>query len=109
MKEICKDGLDLNKKAFVVHVAIVTAKPMIIHLAYKAQIALLKADEAPVTISVKYSDFSYIFSKKSAAKLPEHTEISTSAIDLEEGKQPPYSPIYCLGPMLIGKGWYEIS
>ena len=31
--------------------------------------------------------------------LPEHTEISTQAIDQEEGKQPPYGPIYSLGPV----------
>ena len=31
--------------------------------------------------------------------LPEHTEINTHAIELEEGKQPPYRPIYSLGPV----------
>ena len=32
-------------------------------------------------------------------ELFEHTEIYTYAIDLEEGKQPPYGPIYSLGPV----------
>ena len=31
--------------------------------------------------------------------LPEHTKINTHAIDLEEAKQPPYGPIYSLGPV----------
>ena len=98
-KEFAKAALDPNKEAFVVHVATVTAEPMIIHPAREAQIALLKANEAPVTIPVEYSDFSDVFSEKSAAELPEHTEINTHAIDLEEGKQPPYGPIYSLGPV----------
>ena len=98
-KEFAKAALDPNKEAFVVHVATINAEPMIIYPARKAQIALLKADEAPVTIPVKYSDFSNVFSEKSAAELQEHTKMNTHAIDLEEGKQPLYGPIYRLGPI----------
>ena len=63
------------------------------------QIAALIADKAPVTVPAKYSDFEDVFFKESAAVLPEHTEINTHAIDLKEGKQPPYGPIYSLGPV----------
>ena len=98
-KEFAEAALDLNKEAFVVHVATVTAEPMTIHPARQAQIALLKAEEAPVTVPAEYSDFADVFSEKYAAVLPEHTEINTHAIDLEEGKQPPYGPIYSLGPV----------
>ena len=38
-----------------------------------------------------------IFSPDLVTELPEYTEINTHAIDLEEGKQPPYRPIYNLG------------
>ena len=38
-----------------------------------------------------------MFSKESATVLPEYTEINMHAVDLEEGKQPPYGPIYSLG------------
>ena len=31
--------------------------------------------------------------------LPERTELNEHAIDLEDGKQPPYGPIYSLGPV----------
>lgn len=31
-------------------------------------------------------------------ELPEHTGMNDHAIGLEEGKQPPYGPIYSLGP-----------
>ena len=47
------------------------------------------------------SDLSFtdVFPKESAAVLPEHIEINTHAINLEEGKQPLYEPIYSLGPL----------
>ena len=89
----------MNKEIFVVHVATVIAEPMIIHPACKAQIFLLKANEAPVTIPIKYSDFTNVFSEKSAAELPKYTKINTHAIDLKEGKPPPYGPIYSLRSM----------
>ena len=72
---------------------------MNIYPARQAQIALLKAKKAPITVPIKYSDFANVFSEKLAAMLPEHTEINTNAIDLEEDKQPPYGPIYSLGPV----------
>ena len=31
--------------------------------------------------------------------LPERTELNEHAINLEDGKQPPYGPIYSLGPV----------
>ena len=81
------------------HVATVTVEPMIIHLACKSQIALLKTDKILVTIPIKYSNFTYVYSKKSVVELSEHTEINTNAIDPKEGKQAPYRPIYSLGPV----------
>ena len=32
-------------------------------------------------------------------ELPENTGINKHAIKLQDGKQPPYGPIYSLGPM----------
>ena len=72
---------------------------MAIHLSRLAQIASLKAEETPVTVPAGYSDYADIFSKIFAAVLLEHTEINTYAIELEVGKQPPYGPIYSLGPV----------
>ena len=45
----------------------------------------------------KHSDFADVFSKKSAKVLPEYTGINKHAIELKNGKQPPYGPIYSLG------------
>ena len=57
------------------------------------------AEEALTKVPAEYSDFADVFSPDLATKLPEHTEINIYAIDLEEGKQPPYEPIYSLGPV----------
>ena len=70
---------------------------MTIHSAQKAQIALLLVKY--VIVPEKYLDFTNIFLKKSAEVLPEHTKINEYAIKLQEDKQPPYGPIYSLGPI----------
>ena len=63
------------------------------------QIAALNQKEAPTEVPAKYSDFSNVFSAKEALILPEQTEFNEHAIKLEEGKQPPYGPIYSLRPV----------
>lgn len=52
-----------------------------------------------VSILEKYADFSDVFFKKSAAVLPNRSEINKHIIDLEPDKQPLYRPIYSLGPV----------
>ena len=68
-----------------------------IHPDREAQLALLLTKE--VKIPDKYSDFADVFSKEKALVLPELTELNKYAIYLEDGKQPPYGPIYSLGPV----------
>lgn len=65
----------------------------------KVQITALITDKTLVIISAKYSDFTNIFSKKSAMVLPKYTKINTHAMDLEKDKQPVYGPIYNLKPV----------
>ena len=62
-----------------------------------AQIVSLLAKE--VRIPDEYSDFADVFLEEKALVLPERTELNEHAIDLEDGKQAPYGPIYSLGPM----------
>ncbi len=69
------------------------------HLLRRAQIAHLKADEAPTEVLSEYADFTDVFSTKLAAELLEHIEINDHAIELVDDRQPPYGPIYSLGPM----------
>ena len=52
-----------------------------------------------VKIPTEYSDFSDVFSEEKASILPEATELNQHAIELQEGQQPPYGPIYSLGPV----------
>ena len=86
-----------NVEAFVVHVTSLNLNSMPIHPARKAQIALLVIEE--VHIPSEYSDFSDVFSEEEASILPEVTEMNQHAIELQEGQQPPYGPIYSLGPV----------
>ena len=69
------------------------------HPSKRAQIAHLKADEAPTKVPSKYAGFIDVFLPKLAAKLLEHTEINDYTIKLVDDWQPPYGPIYSLGPM----------
>ena len=69
------------------------------HLLRKAQIAHLKANNASSEVLSKYTDFADVFSPKLVAKLPEHTRINDHAIELVDDLQPPYGPIYSLGPV----------
>ena len=88
--------LDENFEAFVVHVSSLGSK-MTIHLARKAQLALLLAKK--VTVSTDYLDFADVFLEESANVLLERTGANKHAIELEEGKQPSYRPIYNLRPI----------
>ena len=95
-KEFAKAALDEKSETFVVHVASLNLTPGI-HPDRAAQIASLLAEE--VRIPDEYSDFADVFSEEKALVLPERTELNEHAIDLEDGKQPPYGPIYSLGPV----------
>ena len=46
---------------------------------------------------MEYSDYSNVFLAKNAAELPENIGMNKHTIELEEGKQPPFRPIYSLG------------
>ena len=95
-KEFVKAALDENVEPFVVHFSFLRSR-MTIHLAREAQLALLLVEK--VTVPTKYLDFTDIFLEKSANILRERTGANEHAIKLEEGKQPPYGPIYSLGPV----------
>ena len=57
------------------------------------------ANEAPISIPTDYSDFADVFFSEQASKLLEHTGINDYAIKLVDDWQPPYKPIYSLGPV----------
>ena len=71
-------ALEENIEVFVMHVTSFSLNSIAIHLAKKAQIALLVAKE--VKILTKYSDFSDVFLEKRASILPEAIKINQHAI-----------------------------
>ena len=93
-KEFAKAALDEKSETFVAHVASLNLAPGI-HLDRAAQIAFLLTEE--VKIPDEYSDFTDVFLEEKALVLLERTELNEHAINLENGKQPPYGPIYSLG------------
>ena len=92
-KEFAKAVLDEKSETFVVHVASLNLAPGI-YLDRATQIASLLTEK--VKIPNKYSDFTNVFSEKKALVLPECTDLNEHAIELEDGNQPPYGPIYSL-------------
>ena len=54
-----------------------------------------------VTVSAECTDFVDIFLEKLVAVLPKQIGINEHAIELVEGKPPPYRPIYSLKPVGI--------
>ena len=99
-KKFVAAALDLKHEVFVVHVATFSVDPGDkVHPLKRAQIAHQKANEASTEVPSKYADFVDVFSPKLATKLLEHIRINNHAIELVDDWQPPYDPIYSLGPM----------
>ena len=99
-KKFAAATLDPEHATYVVHVTSLSSTPLVaslnVHPSWELQISGLIAKKAPTKVPAKYSNFADVFSLDLTNKLSKHTEINTHAIDLEEGKQPPYRPIYSL-------------
>ena len=104
------EALDPEHETYIVHVVSFSFTPLVaslnstpfdadVHPSRRPQITGLIAEETPTKVPAEYSDFADIFSPDLASKLPEHTEINDHAIELVDGQQPPYGPIYSLGPV----------
>ena len=63
---------------------------MTIHLAKKAQMALLLAEK--IIVSAKYSDLANVFLEKSSNVLSEQIGVNKHAIKLEKGNNYPIGP-----------------
>ena len=108
-KEFADAALDPESETFVVHVASLSsnASPsssplkLDVHPSCRSQVSGLIAKEAPTKVPVEYSDFADIFSPDLTSELPEHTGINDHNIELVDGQQQPYGPIYSLGPVKL--------
>ena len=104
-------ALDVDRKWVMVHMAIKEQEEMPVHYQKQAQVGALLFNEAFTEIPEKYSDYNNLFSAENAMELQENIRINKYAIKLEEGKQPPFGPIYSLGPIELEtlKTYIEIN
>ena len=86
----------MNEKSetFIVYVASFNLVPGI-YPDRETQITFLLTKE--VKIPDKYLYFTNVFLEEKTLVLPERTKLNEHAINLEDGKQPPYKLIYNLG------------
>ena len=114
-KEFVIAALDADSETFVVHVAIREREEMPVYFERqtqieaeahidaqgqsRAQVGALLFNEASTEVPAEYSNYGDVFSAENAAELLENTGMNEHAIELEEGKQPPFGPIYSLGPV----------
>ena len=92
--EFAKAALDENSETFVVHVAALEALEPAVHPSRAPLLAALQQDKAPTEIPSEYADYADVFSPDLVMELPENTGINEHVIELVEGKQLPYGPIY---------------
>ena len=110
-------ALDLESETFVVHVVLLSfatspsSSLLNIHPSRRPQIAGLITKKASTKIFNKYIDFADVFSPDLAFKLPEYTKINNHAIELLDGQQLSYRPIYSLGlvELKTPKAYIEIN
>ena len=105
-KEFVAAALNLEHETYVIHVGSISSDTLPssslfnVHPSQRPQISGLIAENTSTKVPAKYSDFADVFSLDLASKLLKYNEINDHAIDLVEGcQQPPYGPIYSLGPV----------
>ena len=120
-KEFVAAALDPEHETYIVHVRSVSSDALPsssasqleldVHPSWRPQISGLIAKKTLIKVSAKYSDFEDIFSPDLASELPKHTGINDHTIELVEDQQPPYGPIYSLGPVELEtlKAYIEIN
>ena len=81
------------------HIAALKALELAVYPSRAPLLAALQQDKALTKIPLEYANYANVFSPDLAMELPENTSINKHAIKLSEGKQPPYDPIYSLGPV----------
>ena len=103
-KEFAAAALNPEHETYIFYVGLVSSdalpssSPLDLYSSRRPQISGLIAEEAPMKVSAKYSDFADSFSPDLAFELPKYTGINNHAINLVKScQQPPYRPIYNLG------------
>ena len=115
-KEFKAIVLDSKYETFVIYitllnfVALPSSSSLNIYLICWPQIAGLIAKKASIKVSAKYINFADVFFPDLASKLFEHIKINNHVIELVNGQQPLYKPIYSLKPVKLEilKAYIEI-
>ena len=110
-KKLAKVVLDKNVEAFMINISSLSlGLKIIIHPAKKVQITLLLVEKVTIP-AAKYPDFTNVFAEKSANILLEQTKLDKHTIELKQGKEPLYRPIYSLKSVefKIFKTYIEIN
>ena len=95
--------LDLKYDIFIVYIACLNSVPFFnsflldVYPFFSPHIAGLIVEEASIKVFNKYVDFADIFFPNLASKHPKHTRINDHAIELVDGQQALYGPIYSFG------------
>ena len=103
-KEFAAAALNPKHETYVVHVTPLSSTPLAfldVYPSWRPQISSLIAEKALTKVPAEYLDFADVFSPDLASELPKHTEINDHAIELINGQQPSYKPIYSLGPVKL--------
>ena len=95
--EFARPVLDKNSETFVVNVATLEALKLAIHLSQAPFLVAIQQNKPPTEIPSEYIDYAGVFSLDLVMQLPEKSSINVHAIELIEGKQLLYGPIYSLG------------
>ena len=104
-KEFAAIALDPKHEIYVVHIGSVSydgppnssSLELDVYPSHKPQVFGLIAKKASTKVPAKYSDCADVFSLNLASELSKHTGINDNTIELVDGQQPPYRPIYNLG------------
>lgn len=93
-----KGALVKISETFVVYVAALEASQlaMLIHHSWAPLLAALQQYKTPTKIFSEYTEYSDVFFANLALELPKNIDINKHPIELIEGKQLPYWPIYSL-------------
>ena len=101
-KEFIATALNPEHKTYIVYVASLSSTPLValdVHLSRRPQISGLIAKEAFTKVPAKYLDIADVFSLDLASERFEYIAINDHSIELVHSQQPPYGPIYSLGPV----------
>lgn len=100
--EFANSALDENVKKLVVHIATLSAALIMqVRSLSQAHVSLLLADKALIKVASEYLNYVDIFLFDLIMEQSKNTSMNEHTIELIEGKQPPYGPIYRLEPVKL--------